>query len=112
MLSIAAIVFAAAAVGGVVLAYLHFRQQTRPWLLTLGHGALAATGLALLIIAFLQAEASGMLTAALVLFLIAALGGFFLIATRLRGKALPSPAVVVHGLAAVVAFITLLLFIL
>ena len=112
MLSIAAILFAVAALGGATLAYLHFNQKERPWALTIVHGLLAATGLVLLLIAFFGAETAGMLTVSLVLFVVAALGGFFLIAQRLRGTTLPSPVVLIHGVAALAAFVALLLVIL
>jgi hypothetical protein len=46
-------------------------------------------------------------TTALVLFVIAALGGFFLFSHHLRKVALPTWLVVVHALVAVVAFLVL-----
>jgi hypothetical protein len=109
----AAIVFAVAALGGVTLATLHFRgRMPLPIPLALLHGLLAATGLVLLIAAALmQPGFGGLALAALVLFVIAALGGFYLFSFHLRGRALPSPVVLAHGGAAVVAFLLLLGFI-
>ena len=110
MITWAAIVFAIAALGGATLATLHFRGRTPlPMPLALLHGLLAATGLVLLIAAALTMPGfGGMALAALVIFLIAALGGFYLFAHHLRGKPLPSAVVLIHGGAAVVAFLLLL----
>lgn len=106
MLTWAAILFAIAALGGATLATLHFRGRTPlPTPLALLHGLLAASGLVLLIAAALTQPAFGGLgLAALVIFVLAALGGFYLFAHQLRGKPLPSPVVLIHGGAAVLAF--------
>ena len=113
MLTWAAIVFAIAALGGATLAIMHFRGRAPlPMPLALLHGLLAASGLVLLIAAALtQPGFGGLALAALVIFVVAALGGFYLFAHHLRGKPLPSPVVVIHGGAAVVAFLLLLGFI-
>ena len=110
MLMWAAIVFAIAALGGATLATLHFRgRMPLPMPLALLHGLLAATGLVLLIAAALtQPGFGGLGLVALVIFVIAALGGFYLFAHHLRGRPLPSPVVLIHGGAAVVAFLALL----
>ena len=110
MLTWAAIVFAIAAVGGATLATLHFRGRTPPPMpLALLHGLLAASGLVLMIAAALtQPGLRGLALASLVIFAVAALGGFYLFSFHLRGKPLPSPVVLIHGSAAVVAFLLLL----
>jgi len=110
MITWAAIVFAIAALGGATLATMHFRGRTPlPMPLALAHGLLAATGLVLLIAAALTMPGfGGMALAALVIFLIAALGGFYLFAHHLRDRPLPSAVVLIHGGAAVVAFLLLL----
>jgi hypothetical protein len=110
MITWAAVVFAIAALGGATLATMHFRGRTvLPMPLALLHGLLAATGLVLLIAAALTMPGfGGMGLAALVIFLVAALGGFYLFAHTVRGRRLPSPVVLIHGGAAVVAFLLLL----
>ena len=112
MLTWAAIVFAIAALGGVTLATLHFRGRTPPPMpLALLHGVLAASGLALMIGAALtQPGLRGLALASLVIFAVAALGGFYLFSFHVRGRALPSAVVLIHGGAAVVAFLMLLAF--
>jgi hypothetical protein len=106
MLAIAAILFAVAAVGGVTMLALHLRKDNLPLPLALVHGAFAAAGLVVLILAVLLAGASAVIS--VVLFVVAALGGFFLFALYLRGSKLPTPLILVHGGVAVVAFLILL----
>ena len=77
--------------------------------LVLLHGSFAASGLALLLIAaVVQPDFGGLALASLVIFVIAALGGFYLVSHQLRHKALPSAVVLIHGGAAVVALLLLL----
>lgn len=112
MLVYAALSFAVAALGGAVMATLHFRGKSWPRALTVLHGLFAATGLVLLIVAVVGNGGSGLATASLVVFLVAALGGFYLVSHSLRSKPLPSPVVVIHALAAVTGFVLLLLVVL
>lgn len=113
METIALVLFAVAALGGLFLAVRHFKGATLPIPVAVLHGLLAATGLVLLIVAYLQAgEAAGTLGLALLLLVLAALGGFFLISFHLRGKRLPSAGVVAHAILAVAGVITLVLVIL
>jgi hypothetical protein len=109
----ATILFAMAALGGATLALLHFRgRNPLPMPLALLHGALAATALVLLLFAALtQPGFGGLGMAALVIFVIAAPGGFYLFSFHLRGQALPSRVVLIHGGAAVLAFGLLLVFV-
>ena len=107
-MTLAAILFAIAALGGVVMAIMRFSgKELPPMGLALLHGAVAAAGLVALIIA-VAGGASAKATLALILFIVAALGGFLLFSYHLRRKALPIPFVVVHGLVAVIAFVILL----
>lgn len=108
MFIVAAVLFALAALGGLTMAYMHFRQNRNPpGGLAALHGVLAATALLILIWAVWQAGASTVVAWALGLFVVAALGGFFLVSYHLRDKRLPSPVVVIHALVAVVAFLLL-----
>lgn len=108
MLLTAAVLFAIAAVGGVTMAVIHFRGANPPIPLAVVHGLFAATALVVLIIGLLGAGTATLGWIALALFLVAALGGFYMFATHVRGRRLPSPVVLVHGLAAAVAFVLLL----
>jgi hypothetical protein len=106
----AAILLAIAALAGAALATLHFRGRSPlPMSLVLLHGSFAASGLALLVVAAaVQPDFGGLALASLVIFGIAALGGFYLVSRQLRDRALPSAVVLIHGGAAVVALLLLL----
>jgi hypothetical protein len=108
MLLTAAALFAIAALGGVTMAIIHFRGANPPVALAVVHGLFAASALVVLVIGLLGGGTTTLAWIALVLFLIAALGGFYMFANHLRGQRLPSPVVIIHGLAAVVAFVLLL----
>jgi hypothetical protein len=106
----AAILFALAALAGITLAALHFMKKALPLPLAIVHGLVAATGLVLLIIAVATGASATLAVTALVLFIIAALGGFVLFSFYMRRQPLPSALVVIHGLVAVAGFVTLLVF--
>ena len=109
MLLNALIVFAIAALGGLTLAGVYVLQgKLAPWALSLLHAALGAIGLLLLIYAALTAGIPGAALAALVILVIAALGGFYLASIHLRGKVAERSAVFVHAGVAVIGFLTLL----
>lgn len=108
MLLYAIVVFAIAAIGGLVLASHVLRDRFAPWALSVVHALLGATGLVLLIVLVLQGAASSRLTAALALLVLAALGGFFVASFHLRKRIAPKAAVLVHAGVAVVGFLTLL----
>lgn len=108
MLAYALIIFAIAAVGGLVLAASVLRGRMAPWALSIVHALLGATGLVLLLVVFLQGAASSRVTAALGLLVLAALGGFFLASFHMRRKIAPKAVVFIHAGVAVVGFLTLL----
>lgn len=108
MLTYALIVFAVAAVGGLILASSVLRGRLAPWALSVVHALLGATGLVLLIVTVLQGATAGRVTAALALLVIAALGGFYLASIHLRGKVAPKAVVFIHAGVAVAGFLTLL----
>lgn len=109
MFTASIILFAIAALGGITLAAMQFGNRPLPFALALAHGVLAATGLVLLIAAMAVAAAKGtILIAALILFIVAAIGGVILFSFHLRSQPLPMPLVLGHGLLAVVAFVLLL----
>ncbi|HYL02246.1 MAG TPA: hypothetical protein VEU54_02405 [Steroidobacteraceae bacterium] len=102
------LIFAVAAVIGLTMALAAFRGSFPPVASAVLHGAFAATGLVLLIVLVAGGAAAGARWA-LVLFLIAALGGFTIaLGFHARRKALPKPFVAVHALIAVIGFLILL----
>lgn len=110
MLNLVVVLFALAALAGLTLAVRHFQGRTRPWTLAILHGLLAASALILLLIPLFagSVQASPALKWAAGLFVVAAGGGFVLVANHLRNRALPSAVVLVHAVVAVAAFLTLL----
>jgi hypothetical protein len=105
----AIILFALAATGGLTLAYLRISNKPLPMPLALLHGAAATAGLVALLLVVLRGAAPEQARVALGIFVAAALGGFALLSFHVRKKPLPIPLVVVHGLAAVVALVLLLI---
>ena len=109
MYRVSILLFAIAAVAGLIMAVSHFRKATlpRPALAVL-HGLFAASGLIVLLLAVMKAGMQGAPAIALGVLVVAALGGFALLSSHLRGRALPSGLVVGHALLAVAGFATLL----
>lgn len=111
METIAAVLFALAALGGLVMAVNRFRGQPRPnGLLAAGHGVLAGAGVVVYLVALLGAEDPPALgVVALVVFVAAALGGAALVfGFHLRQQTLPIWLVATHGVVAVIAYVLLL----
>ena len=109
MLKLAVLIFAIGAVGGLVMATRVLRNQLAPWTLSLLHAALGATGLVLTAIVVLgKSEAvSSVVPIALLILVVAALGGFFLASFHAR-RQLPSRGVVfTHAGLAVIGFLLL-----
>lgn len=108
MLTTGAVLFAIAAVGGIVMVLMHLKGSAIPTPLALLHGLLGAAGLVVLILIVQGGGAGTLLTTSLVLFVVAALGGFVLFANHLKKKPLSTPLIFIHGGVAVVAFVLLL----
>lgn len=100
--------FALAAIMGLtLLSYvLRSKETSKPVMIL--HGLFAAIALVLLII-YTTGNNPGPVES-VILFVIAALGGFIMAARDLSGKTVPKWLAVVHGLVAVIGFITLLVF--
>ena len=112
MIATAAVLFGIAALGGVTMALIHFfKGKNPPIALVVIHGLFAASGLVVFIIAFKEG-ANNTAAFSLGLFMLAALGGFWLLSQHLRNKRLPSYGVIAHALVAVIAFAVLLLVVL
>lgn len=108
-MTIALILFGLAAVGGAIMAVTRFRGAPQPPMaLALVHGLAAAAGLVVLIAFLAGGSAASTATIALILMVIAALGGFVLFGNHLRKKELPIVLMLAHAIAAVVGFLILL----
>lgn len=107
MLKIALLVFFIGAMGGMVLASFVLRGRLAPWAVSIAHALIGATGIVLLLLTVVQGTGTPRATAALCLFALAALGGFYLASIHLRGKVAPRAVVFVHASVAIIAFLTL-----
>ena len=106
---IALVLFALAAIGGLVLALQRFSGKPLPsFPLALVHGLAAASGLVALIVVVANGSGPAAAKTGLVLMVGAALGGFFLFTRHLKQVALPIPVMILHAVVAVAGFITLL----
>jgi hypothetical protein len=107
----AAILFAITAIGGVVMAAIRLRGEPYPPLwIPLVHGAVGAAGLVTLIVTMAGRAVPTAAMAALIGFLLAALGGSLLfLGFHLRHKPLPVPLMLLHGTVAVISFVILLI---
>jgi len=108
MTNYALAVFIVAALGGAAMAWKILRGGLAPWALSLLHAALGATGLGLLVAAVLPGQAGSRVTAALVILVVAALGGFYLASLHARNTVAPKAVVVVHAAVAVLGVVVLL----
>jgi hypothetical protein len=110
MLDVSAALFGLAALGGIVMVSIRLGSRHNPptWL-AMGHGLLAAAGLTLLAWSALRTSVDVYAQVALVLFLLAAVGGMVLnLKFHARGIALPLALIWAHAGLAVLAFILLL----
>jgi hypothetical protein len=107
-LVVATVLFGLGALGGMTLLALRLRGGNPPLGLAAVHGLAAAAGLVTLVVAVAGGE-RGPALVSLVLFGMAALGGFFLLSLHLRQKLLPVGLILVHGTLAISGFVALLL---
>lgn len=107
MIYLSIICFAIAALIGLVLVSMYSRGK-----LTVGgallHGLFAAIGLILLIIMAVKGQTTTAMNYALILFIIAAIGGAVLFLSHLTKGVLPKPLLAIHPIIAIIGFITLL----
>ena len=111
MMKTAAVLFALAAIGGLVMAIIRFRGADRPpSALALLHGLLAGAALTLLIYAWSTIGLPTLAKTAVCVFVVVALVGAWINLTfHARLLPLPKGTVVLHGVVAVAAFVLLLL---
>ncbi|HTZ21437.1 MAG TPA: hypothetical protein VMC06_11210 [Opitutaceae bacterium] len=96
------VLFVLAALLGLTAAFRIIQKKPTVKGVAVAHGALGAAGLVALIL-YAVKNPHGLLTIAIVLLVVAALGGLVIFVNDLRGKAGPLPLVVIHALAAVTA---------
>lgn len=109
MINIAILVFAIGALGGLVMANSVLRGRLAPWALSLLHMALGATGLVLTALVVLGGSdaGKGIIPIALLILVVAALGGFYLASIHVRKVVAPKAVVLIHAGVAVIGFLLL-----
>lgn len=101
------ILFAVAAVFGITLIVPVLQGKTPTRAFVFIHGGIAAVALVLLIVQYVN-DMSAVPQISVILFVIAALGGFILFARDVQKKPIPKGLAVVHAALAVTAFLILL----
>ena len=107
MLITTIILFAIAALLGVILISKVLQNKETPKTVVYLHGIAAATALVLLIIAYVNLGESLLFTS-LLIFVVATVGGLIMFGRDITNKPVPKWLAIVHALAAVTAFIILL----
>lgn len=101
------LLFAAAAVFGITLIIPVLQGKTPTRAFVFIHGGIAAVALVMLLLQFFK-EGTTVPQISVILFVIAALGGFVLVATDLQKKPIPKTLALIHAGAAITAFLILL----
>ncbi|NUQ17342.1 MAG: hypothetical protein HOP95_02635 [Sphingomonas sp.] len=109
MLKIAVLIFAIGALGGLILASSVRRGRLAPWALSIVHMLLGATGLVLTALVVLGGSdaGKGMVPIALLILVVAALGGFYLASIHVKKEVASKGIVFTHAGIAVIGFLLL-----
>lgn len=107
MSTLALLIFALTALGGVILASKVFKGKLAPWPLSLAHAAAGAVGLALLAAEVFIGKGTSRVTAAFAVLVVAAVGGFYLASKHLMKQPAPKLVVIIHAAVAVTGFLIL-----
>lgn len=110
LLYVTIIIFALAAVFGLTMLIKWLKKEEVSRTIVYGHGILAALALALLIVFTLQNVGNDP-TVSLVIFIAAALGGFYMFVRELQTKVRPIGVAFAHAVLAVVGFVALLFYV-
>lgn len=106
LLTIAIILFAIGALGGLFMATKITGGDKAPWPLSIGHALINATALVLVLVGVIRG-APALAVVALIFLVVAALGGFFLASFHARDRLAPKGLILIHALAAVTGFLLL-----
>jgi hypothetical protein len=100
--------FALAALLGMYLLTLVLRGKETPKAIVFSHGTMAVIGVVLLVIYIIRGGPDPW--ESLVLFVLAAAGGLYMVSRDLTGRPIPKVLAIGHGLLAVCGFVLLLIF--
>lgn len=109
MLNFSIALFAIAAILGLVVLMALLKKKETPKPVVFAHGAVAAIALVLLIVYGVR-NPGNVPMASIIIFALAAIGGFYLFFNDMKKKPGPVSVAVIHALAAVTGFVVLLLF--
>lgn len=109
MVNVAIVIFAVAAVLGLTILLNWMKSKNVSRAVIYSHGIVAASGLILLIIYAIQ-NPGYIPKASIILFSIAAIGGFFLFFLNTKRNMTPVGIAFIHAAIAISGFITLLIF--
>ena len=102
------ILFGIAAILGLIILKNWLTSQNTSRAIIYAHGVFAALGLIILIVYYFQSGTRSLQTS-IILFLVAAIAGFYMFFRDLKGKMSPTWLAIVHGLVAVIAFVFIVL---
>src|SRR5262245_15156761 len=112
MLITAIMLFLIAAIFGLIILTAILKNQPTPKSIVFTHGPIAALALILVIIYSIRGHTEPLLITSIVLFILAALGGLTLFTIDMRNKPIPKLLAVIHPIVAVIALISLIIYVL
>ena len=112
MLIIAILLFAIAAIFGLIILTAILQDRPTPKPAVFAHGPIAATGLILVLFYLYYGPKDSLLITSAVLFILAALGGLTLFSIDMTNRRIPKLMAVGHPILAVIALATLIIYVL
>lgn len=112
LLKVAIALFIIGAIFGLIVLTSILRNKPTPKPVVLFHGLFVATALVLVLIAFFTGQQDKLLLISIVLFVIAALGGFTMLFTDLLQKPIPKWLAILHPILAAIGLIVLIMYVL
>lgn len=110
MLHYTILLFAISAVFGLTILISWLKKKNASRAVVYSHGAVAAIALAILIVHAVQ-NPNNFPLLSIILFLIAALGGFYMFVLDLKKKESPLPLAFLHAILSVAGLVTLIFFV-
>src|SRR5688572_11812593 len=111
MLTTAIVLFLVAAIFGLIVLTAILKNQPTPKLAVFAHGPIAAIALIIVIVYTILGHREPLLITSIVLFILAALGGLTLFIIDMQKKPIPKSIAVIHPMIAVLALITLIIYV-
>lgn len=112
MLITAIILFIIAAIFGLIVLTAILKDKPTPKPAVFTHGPIAAIALIIVIIYAVMGHMQPLLLTSIILFVLAALGGLTLFTIDMRKKPIPKLLAVLHPILAIIALITLIVYVL